>query len=103
MRSAHEHSFEAHCRDGRVSRFFLDLGLQQDSNLRSELMRPMLERAIGVIYRPQTERISHYFEARLAEQFDAVIHIDRTRALIPLEKSVPWQRGEAYETYPTAV
>ena len=67
------------------------------------LLRPMLERAIGVIYRPETERMSHYFEARLSEQFDAVIHIDRTRALIPLEKSVPWQRGEVYETYPTAV
>jgi erythromycin esterase-like protein len=78
------------------------LPLRRES-VRDVLRTPMLERAIGVIYRPETERMSHYFEARLADQFDAVIHIDRTRALIPLEKTVPWQRGEAFETYPTAV
>ena len=48
--------------------------------MRDALGDPRLERAIGVIYRPQTERQSHYFDARLAEQFDAVIHLDRTRA-----------------------
>ena len=42
---------------------------------------PLLERAIGVIYRPQTERQSHYFQARVAEQFDALIHVDRSTAL----------------------
>lgn len=62
-----------------------------------------LERAIGVIYRPQTERQSHYFRARLADQFDAVIHIDETRALEPLERTARWERGEAPETYPFAV
>ena len=67
------------------------------------LREPMLERAIGVIYRPETERASHYFGARLADQFDAVIHIDRTRAVEPLERSVAWQRGEPPETYPTAL
>lgn len=67
------------------------------------LSKPLLERAIGVIYRPETERISHYFEARIAEQFDAVIHIDRTLALIPLETTVPWQQGEVPETFPSAV
>ncbi|HZQ43485.1 MAG TPA: erythromycin esterase family protein [Acidobacteriaceae bacterium] len=71
--------------------------------IRNALSRPLLERAIGVIYRPETERISHYFEARLAEQFDAVIHIDRTLALIPLETTVPWQQGEVPETFPSAV
>ncbi|WP_394829834.1 erythromycin esterase family protein [Pendulispora albinea] len=64
---------------------------------------PRLERAIGVVYRPETERLSHYFHARLSEQFDAVIHIDRTRAVEPLERDVPWQSGEAPETYPFAV
>jgi erythromycin esterase-like protein/predicted phosphoribosyltransferase len=62
-----------------------------------------LERAIGVIYRPQTERQSHYFQARLADQFDAVIHIDETRAVEPLERTARWERGEAPETYPFGV
>lgn len=62
-----------------------------------------LERAIGVIYRPQTERQSHYFHTRVADQFDAVIHIDETRAVEPLERTARWERGEAPETYPFAV
>jgi erythromycin esterase-like protein/orotate phosphoribosyltransferase len=62
-----------------------------------------LERAIGVIYRPDTERQSHYFRARLADQFDAVIHIDETRAVEPLERTAAWDRGEVPETYPYAV
>jgi erythromycin esterase-like protein len=62
-----------------------------------------LQRAIGVIYRPETERWSHYFEARLPEQFDAFIHLDNTRALTPLDRSAGWDEGEAPETWPTAV
>lgn len=62
-----------------------------------------LERAIGVISRPQAERQSHYFHARMADQFDAVIHIDQTRAVEPLERTARWERGEAPETYPFAV
>jgi erythromycin esterase-like protein len=62
-----------------------------------------LERAIGVIYRPETERQSHYFGARVANQFDAVIHIDETRAVEPLERTARWREGEAPETYPFAV
>jgi erythromycin esterase-like protein len=62
-----------------------------------------LERAIGVIYRPQTERVSHYFEASLAGQFDAVIHIDETHAVEPLERTSDWEAGELPETYPWAV
>ena len=56
---------------------------------------------IGVIYRPDTERASHYFRARLPEQFDAVMHIDDTRALEPLE---PWALDEADvpDTYPSS-
>ncbi len=77
--------------------------LLRDEPIRKALSKPLLERAIGVIYRPETERISHYFEARVPEQFDAVIHIDRTLALIPLETTVPWQEGEVPETFPSAV
>jgi erythromycin esterase-like protein len=62
-----------------------------------------LERAIGVIYRPDTERQSHYFQARVADQFDAVVHIDDTRAVEPLERTAGWEQGEAPETYPFAV
>lgn len=62
-----------------------------------------LERAIGVIYRPETERQSHYLRARLADRFDAVIHLDETRALEPLERTARWERGEVPETYPFTV
>jgi erythromycin esterase-like protein/predicted phosphoribosyltransferase len=62
-----------------------------------------LARAIGVIYRPDTERQSHYFHVRPSEQFDAMIHIDDTRALEPLDITSEWIAGEAPETYPTGV
>src|SRR5207253_6705124 len=55
------------------------------------LREPRLERAIVVIYRPDTERLSHYFQARLADQFDAVIHFDETRAVEPLERTAKWE------------
>jgi erythromycin esterase-like protein len=67
------------------------------------LRMPRLERAIGVIYRPRTERQSHYFQARIPDQFDAVIHIDETRAVEPLERTARWDEGEVPETYPYAV
>ncbi len=64
------------------------------------LPRERLERAIGVIYRPETERASHYFHARMAEQFDAVIHIDTTTALQPLDPIADEDLGDAPETWP---
>jgi erythromycin esterase-like protein len=67
------------------------------------LREPRLERAIGVIYHPQTERQSHYFTASATRQFDALVHIDRTRAVEPLERSQTWELGEPPETYPTAL
>jgi len=67
------------------------------------LREPRLQRAIGVIYRPTTERQSHYFAAAVARQFDALVHIDHTRAVEPLERGAVWQRGEPPETYPTAI
>lgn len=67
------------------------------------LRRPRLHRAIGVIYRPETERASHYLTTNLGSQFDAVIHIDRTHAVVPLERERSWDLLEPPETYPTAL
>jgi erythromycin esterase-like protein len=82
------------------SRDFMLL-LRDDGEIVERLRAPRLERAIGVIYRPETERGSHYFHAHLAGQFDAVIHIDQTRAVEPLERLAGWERGEVPETFPT--
>jgi erythromycin esterase-like protein len=79
------------------------LRLGPGSPVDEALRRARLERAIGVIYRPDTERQSHYFRGRAAEQFDAIIHIDETRAVEPLERTAGWERGEAPETYPFTV
>ena len=84
-----------------VPRFWLDL--RDDTALATALATPRLERAIGVIYRPETERQSHYFRAQLADQFDAVIHIDETSALEPLERTAGWESGEPAETYPVGL
>jgi erythromycin esterase-like protein len=69
----------------------------------AELHGRRLQRAIGVVYRPETERISHYFHARIAQQYDTVIHIDETHALEPLERTSRWDAGEIPETYPFGV
>jgi erythromycin esterase-like protein len=96
-----EGSFEHLFHETGEDRFLVDL---RGETRAADLLRvARLERAIGVIYRPETERQSHYFRARLADQFDAVIHFDRTRALEPLEQSAGWDQGEVPETYPHAV
>ncbi len=79
------------------------LSLRGADWLSGVLRQQRLERAIGVIYMPESERVSHYFTARLAEQFDAVIHIDQTRAVEPVERTSQWETGEFPETYPFAV
>ena len=83
-----------------VPRFLLYF---DEHDVREACRGPLMERAIGVIYRPETERKSHYFAARLTPQFDAVMHIDRTRAVEPLERTQTWDKGEVAETYPTGV
>ena len=67
------------------------------------LRGPRLERAIGVIYRPETERRSHYFHARLSDQFDAVLHFDQTRAVQALDHDSGKEPGEVPETFPAGV
>jgi hypothetical protein len=56
-----------------------------------------------VIYRPETERVSHYFTARMGSQFDALIHLDETHAVEPLEWSGTWETNDVPETFPTAL
>jgi erythromycin esterase-like protein len=91
-------SYERLFHDTAINRFWLNL---RDDELLSGLLRPpRLERAIGVIYRPESERVSHYFQARLADQFDAVIHLDETTAITPLERFAPLPEHELPETYP---
>lgn len=62
------------------------LVLRGNAELGRLLDRPMLERAIGVVYHPHSERLSHYFEAKLAEQFDAAIYFDRSKAVTPIRR-----------------
>ncbi|HEY9845087.1 MAG TPA: erythromycin esterase family protein [Candidatus Caenarcaniphilales bacterium] len=94
-------SYEALFHDTGLPNFLLNLrdGVQALAGLRSA----RLERAIGVIYRPDTERESHYFYARLPDQFDAVIHLDNTQALQPLDHTPHWKKGEIPETFPSAL
>jgi erythromycin esterase-like protein len=96
VRPALPGSYEALFHATGIDRFLL---LLNEPSLRA-LDDPMLERAIGVIYRPETERQSHYFKAWLRRQFDAVFHYDYSRAVEPLERSAEWEAGEVPETYP---
>jgi len=101
VRPALAGSYEALFHDTQRERFLLILN--GNDTVAEQLHTPRLERAIGVIYRPQTERQSHYFRARLPDQFDAVLHFDETRAVKPLETTAEWEAGEVPETFPFAV
>jgi erythromycin esterase-like protein len=101
VRPALTGSYEALLHGVGIPNFLLPL--RDADGVASELEPRRLERAIGVIYVPQTERISHYFHAKLPAQFDAVIHWDETRALHPLERTAEWEAGEAPETFPSGM
>lgn len=101
VRPALAGSYERLFHDAGVSRGLLPL--RTDLELASVLAAPRLERAIGVIYLPETERQSHYFHARLSEQFDYVLHFDQTRAVEPLEQAAAWETGEVAETFPSGL
>jgi protein-L-isoaspartate(D-aspartate) O-methyltransferase len=83
VRPALEGSYERLCHESGAPRFLLPLRNGAAAVVRG-LAKPRLERAIGVIYRPETERASHYFEAVLPEQFDEYVWFDRTEAVTPL-------------------
>jgi erythromycin esterase-like protein len=100
VRPALSDSYEHLFHEIATPRFFLPL---RQEPVRHLLMKPRLERAIGVIYRPETERQSHYFHASLPSQFDAVLHFDHTSAVRPLEVTAQWALPEVPETFPTGV
>ena len=89
VRPSHERSYERVCHDSGVEAFFLHLREPPREALREELLEPRLERAIGVIYRPEAELRSHYFQAVLPRQFDEWIWFDETTAVTPITVR-PW-------------
>ncbi len=94
VRPALPGSYERACHESGVARFLLPL---RPESTRQALLEPRLERAIGVIYRPETERHSHYFEATLARQFDEYVYFDETHAVTPLDAD---RTGRAADTFP---
>jgi protein-L-isoaspartate(D-aspartate) O-methyltransferase len=100
VRPSHRGSYEIVCHEASVPRFMLPLRSFNDVQVRERLMKPRLERAIGVIYRPDTELSSHYFQAVLPRQFDEYIWFDQTKAVTPL----PTERLAGLpDTYPFGV
>jgi len=97
IQPSHKDSYERIFHETGLPQFFLNL---RDKEMEELLRQPQLERAIGVIYRPETERASHYFTAVLSEQFDGMIHFDQTRAVEPLDKTSSGTHKDAPETFP---
>jgi protein-L-isoaspartate(D-aspartate) O-methyltransferase len=101
IRPAHDASYERICRDSRMGRFKLPLRAAHGAAARAALLDERLERAIGVIYRPDTELQSHYFHASLPRQFDEWIWFEETRAVEAL--SVSTDESKAPDTFPFGV
>jgi erythromycin esterase-like protein len=97
VRPARPDSYEYLFREAGRARSLTDWRDPARNELRALLSQPRLERAIGVVYRPDTELLSHYFRAVLSEQFDAYVWFENTRAITPLASERP--KG-APETYP---
>jgi erythromycin esterase-like protein/predicted phosphoribosyltransferase len=96
-------SIEELLHDAQDEPFLLRMGGDHPPEVSEVLNTVRLHRAIGVIYQPQTERHSHYFHVRPADQYDALIHIDTTTALTPLEPTSQWVKGQTPESYPTGL
>lgn len=97
VRPSRPESYEGLCHASGVPRFMLPLRDPPSDGLRQALMKPRLQRAIGVVYRPETELASHYFQAVLPRQFDDYIWFDESRAVTPLETA---QLEGLPDTYP---
>lgn len=96
VRPARDDSFEGHSREAGIDAFFLETGPGQKRSVREALAEPRLERAIGVIYRPETELLSHYFQAELSKQFDAWIWFTETQAVAARPQTHPHGPDETY-------
>ena len=96
VRPSRPDSYEALCHEAGSERFLLDLRAGQHDDLRRALAEPRLERYIGVIYRPETERWSHYSYSTLPDQYDAFVWFDETHAVVPLPMQVTAGEDETY-------
>jgi protein-L-isoaspartate(D-aspartate) O-methyltransferase len=96
VRPARNDSYEGRSRDAGIKAFFLETGPDQRDSVREALAEPLLERAIGVIYRPETELLSHYFQAELSKQFDAWIWFTETDAVAARPVAHPHGPDETY-------
>lgn len=103
VRPAHPGSYERLWHDTERAAFLLHLREPVRGALRDELLSPRLERAIGVVYRPDTELVSHYFSASLPLQFDEYIWIDEMHALDPLPPPRGADLRSLPETFPFGV
>lgn len=101
VRQALSESYEALFHQVKHKSFLLSF--DADTEAKRLLSKPRLERFIGVIYRPETERASHYYHADITNQFDALIYLDKTSALAALEINSEWEKGELPETYPSGI
>jgi protein-L-isoaspartate(D-aspartate) O-methyltransferase len=100
VRQSHAESYERLCLESGKPRFLLDMSA--DPELAEALIAPRIERFIGVIYRPETELLSHYAEASLSKQFDAYVWFRRTRAVTPLP-APSLDRAHTPDTFPFAL
>ena len=96
VRPARDDSYEGRSREADIPAFFLETGPSQKEDIRAELAEPLLERAIGVIYRPETELLSHYFQAELSRQFDAWIWFTETSAVAARQTAYAAGPDETY-------
>ena len=96
VRPARDDSYEGRSREAGIEAFFLETGPGQKDSVREALAEPLLERAIGVIYRPETELLSHYFQAELSRQFDAWIWFTETNAVAARPQAHPHGPDETY-------
>ncbi|PWU07193.1 MAG: erythromycin esterase [Verrucomicrobia bacterium] len=101
VRPALGESYEALFHELKYKNFLLNL--QRDTLAQKMLRKPRLERFIGVIYQPRTERYSHYYYVDIINQFDSIIYLDKTKAIEALEINSEWEKGELPETYPAGM
>jgi erythromycin esterase-like protein len=96
VRPSRPDSYESLFHEAGQACALLDLREGLEPGLREALSEPKLERYIGVIYRPETERWSHYSRASLTDQYDGFVWFDETRAVIPLPTRITAGEDETY-------